>query len=283
MGGALLLMVLVQLGYYIYGASQVPVLFPDGTIAVQEKNLVYLATYLMLIVVIPVFILTGVFTWKYREGNTKAKYSPDWDTNHLAEFIWWTVPLIIVTILGVISWKYTHSLDPYKPIGHEKPLKIQVVALQWKWLFLYPEQNIATVNFVQFPANRPVYFEISADAPMNSFWIPSLSGQIFAMPGMRTELNVMAKAPGEFRGSSANISGIGFAGMHFMAKATTETEFEEWARSIKTQGSDLDWKSYQNLAKPSENDPVTPYVLKELQLFDHILMSYMMPMPAADK
>ena len=132
---------------------------------------------LSLIVVIPVYIMLFLFAWKYREGNTKAKYSPDWDHSALLETIWWTVPLLLITILSVVTWNSSHDLDPFRPLNSSvKPVKIQVVALQWKWLFIYPEQNIASVNYVEFPVNTPVDFEITADAPMNSFWIPQVGG-----------------------------------------------------------------------------------------------------------
>ncbi|NDD59526.1 MAG: cytochrome ubiquinol oxidase subunit II, partial [Chlamydiae bacterium] len=176
------------------------------------------------------------------------------------------------------TWKSTHDLNPYKPIAtSQKPLKIQVVALQWKWLFIYPEQGIATLNFVQFPEKTPVSFEITADAPMNSFWIPQLGGQIYAMPAMVSQLNLIADEQGSFRGVSANLSGDGFAGMTFVAKASSETEFHQWVNSVRRSGNFLNLKEYNRLVKPSAYCPEAFYLLKEDNLFDHILMKYKAP------
>lgn len=236
------------------------------------------ATWLMLIVVIPVFLLMIFVSWRYRAGNKKATYRPDWDYNHWFECIWWGFPFSIVIFLSIIAWQSSHELDPYKPIESDvKPLKIQVVALQWKWLFIYPEQNIATVNFFQFPEQTPINFEITADAPMNSFWIPQLSGQIYAMPGMSTKLHLIANAIGSYRGSSANLSGDGFAGMTFVAKASSEADFQKWVDSIKDASTSLDLIEYHQLAKPSEYNPVALFSLKDKDLYEQIVMKYMMP------
>lgn len=253
-------------------------LYPKGIIALKERNLLFIVQGLMLIVIIPVYILTFAFTWIYRKGNTKAKYTPDWDDNPLAEVIWWGVPCLIVIIIGVLTWVRTHQLDPYKPIETNKtPITIQVVALQWKWLFIYPEEKIASVNFVQFPEKTPVHFEITADAPMNSFWIPQLGSQIYAMPKMKTQLHLIADEIGNFRGSSANISGRGFAGMHFIAASSTEENFLDWVQSAKQSPNILNQDEYNALVKPTENHPVSVYSLQEDNLFDQIIMKYEMP------
>ncbi len=263
--------------FLFYG--DIAVLNPKGMIAHQESDLIITSTLLMLIVVIPVFVMSFIFAWKYRASNKKAKYDPDWDKSVVAESIWWGVPCIIILVLSILAWKSTHTLDPYKPIDvTTKPLKIQVVALQWKWLFIYPEQNIATVNFFQFPEKTPVDFEITADAPMNSFWIPQLSGQIFAMPGMKTKLHVIADGVGNYRGSSANISGTGFAGMTFVAKSSTQADFDEWVESVKQSPKALNLDEYKQLAAPSTNNPVASYVLASEDLHNWIIMKYMMPM-----
>lgn len=257
--------------------SEFPVLSPKGMIGVKERDLLLIATALMLIIVIPVVIFTFIFAWKYRAGNRKAKYTPDWDNSHLAETIWWTLPCVIVLGLGVLCWKSTHELDPFKPIVSDKsPVTIQVVALQWKWLFIYPEEKIATVNFIQFPEGTPLNFEITADAPMNSFWIPHLGSQIYAMPGMKTKLHLIANETGTFRGSSANLSGRGFAGMTFTAKSSSEADFTAWLKTVKGSSGPLGFEEYQKLAEPSEYDPVSTYLLKEEGLFDWIVMKPMM-------
>ena len=254
------------------------VLSPKGLIGMKQKHLILISTLLMLIVVIPVFILTIGIAWRYREGNKQAKYNPDWDYSLLAESIWWGLPLIIIIVLSVLVWKSSHELDPFRPIDSDKkPITIQVVAMNWKWLFIYPEQEIAMVNFFQVPEKTPIQFEITSDAPMNSFWIPELGGQIFAMSGMVTKLYLMADEIGEYRGVSANISGKGFAGMTFIAKASSEAEFEQWVESVKDSSPPLGAQEYKLLAEPSEYNPVATYRLTDGDLFNGIVMKYMMP------
>jgi cytochrome o ubiquinol oxidase subunit II len=256
----------------------IAVLNSSGMIGVKESDLILTSTLLMLIVVIPVFGLAAFFAWRYRASNTIAVHAPDWEHNYIAEYCWWGVPLIIIGILAVITWKSSHELNPFKPIvTEEKSLKIQVVALQWKWLFIYPEHNIATINFVQFPEKTPIDFEITADAPMNSFWIPKLGGQIYAMPAMRTKLHLIADETGDFRGVSSNISGEGFSGMTFTAKATSKEDFETWIQSAKAGQKNLDLNTYNQLVEPSSYDPVATYTLTQENLFDHIIMKYMEP------
>lgn len=255
-----------------------PVLNSKGTIGERESDLIATASLLMLIVVIPVFILTWAFAWRYRESNVKAKHTPDWEHNAIAEYCWWGVPLFIIGILAVVTWTSSHELNPFKPIENgKKPVAIQVVALEWKWLFIYPEEGIATVNFIQFPEKTPIKFEITADAPMNSFWIPALGGQIYAMPAMRTKLHLIAKEPGNFKGVSANISGEGFAGMTFVAKASSQEEFDQWVHSVKQSQKQLSLDAYNQLVEPSQYQPVSTYVLQKQDLFDWIVMKYMMP------
>jgi cytochrome o ubiquinol oxidase subunit II len=257
---------------------EIPVLEPKGRIGEDEANLIGTASLLMLIVVIPVFILTWIFAWKYRESNKKARHAPDWEHNYIAEYCWWGVPVVIIIILSITTWKSSHSLNPFRPIESDvKPISIQVVALDWKWLFLYPDYGIATVNYIQFPEKTPLNFAITADAPMNSFWIPQLGGQIYAMPAMRSKLHLIADETGTFRGCAANISGKGFAGMAFTAKATTEEEFDQWVHSVQESQKELNMNTYEQLAKPSEYHPVEYYRLTENDLFDQIMMKYMMP------
>lgn len=253
------------------------VLNPKGIIAVKERNLLWIATALMLIVVIPVFAIMFYVAWKYRESHPNTKYTPNLRDSVVAEIIWWGVPCIIIGILCVITWESTHELDPYASLDPEKEMTVQVVAMQWKWLFIYPEQKIATVNYLQIPEKTPIHFEITADAPMNSFWIPSLGGQMYAMPGMRTELNLIADAVGEYRGVSANVSGKGFAGMKFLTKSTTQEDFIAWVNEMKNAPHALGTIEYGELVKPSENNPAAFYKLEQPNLFDQIVMKYMMP------
>lgn len=276
---AFLLCGLSALTVWFFYSQDIALLNPKGIIALKQRNLMITATWLMLIVVVPVFIMTAVFAWKYRHQNEKAEYKPNWDTSHVAECFWWGIPCVIVLFLSLITWSSTHDLSPYKPIvAEKKPITIQVVALQWKWLFIYPEQKIATINFVQFPENVPIIFEITADAPMNSFWIPKLGGQIYAMPAMKTQLHLIANEQGTFRGCSAHISGDGFAGMVFNAKASSEEEFNSWVSSVGASENSLDKATYDNLVIPGQNPIPIFYQLKKNDLFDDIIMQYLMPM-----
>lgn len=275
---ALLSLVIILVAVVWLSGANIAVLNPQGLIAHKQRDLIIVATLLMMIVVVPVYILTFGIAWKYRASNKKAKYSPDLDGNKLAEAVWWLIPLAIITILGGIIWTSSHELDPFKPLqSDKKPVTIQVVAMQWKWLFIYPEENIATVNYVQFPEKTPINFKITADAPMNSFWIPSLGGQIYAMSGMSTKLHLIADKSGTYQGSSANISGKGFAGMKFIAKSTTEDRYESWIQRVKSTGSVLDENSYAKLAKPSTNNKTQYYILGNNKLYDTVIMKYMEP------
>lgn len=276
-GASLALLFLLAAGWYI-STLQIDMLDPKGIIALKQYKLLVFTTLLGLLVVIPVFIIAIVIATRYREGNTKATYTPNVSTNRLAEAIWWGIPIFLIGILSVVTWISTHDLDPHKPLASSvKPVTVQVVALDWKWLFIYPEQHIASVNLVQFPINTPVNFKITADAPMNSFWIPQLGGQIYAMAGMTTQLHLNATEPGDYRGVSANISGEGFADMHFTARATSQAEFDAWVATAKQTQTELTSASYAELAKQSKNVPVTVYANTETDLYDTIVMKYMMP------
>ncbi|MFZ2832042.1 MAG: ubiquinol oxidase subunit II [Minisyncoccia bacterium] len=280
MRGVLVVAVLgLVLSFFSYiGSHNMGVFNPKGTIALAEMNLITTTVYLMLVVVIPVFLLLGAFLWRYRAGNTKAKYRPDWQSNTILEVIWWTIPIIIIGIIGRMTWVSSHDLDPYKPIvSSVPPITIEVVALDWKWLFIYPEQNIATVNFVQFPKGTPVNFKITADAPMNSFWIPQLAGQIYAMPGMNTSLHVLATEVGNYLGMSSNYSGAGFSGMKFVARASSQQEFDEWVRTVRQSPDTLNMDVYTSLAKKSKNNPVAYYSSVVTDLYGKIIMKFMTP------
>ncbi len=247
-----------------------------GEIALKERELISFTVLLGLSVIIPVLILTFFVAWKYREGNSGSKYTPDSVHNKFLEFAWWALPTAIILILGVVNWRATHALDPYKTLDvASKPVTIQVVALRWKWLFIYPEQNIATVNFIQFPAQTPINFELTADAPMSSFWIPNLGGQIYAMTGMESKLHLIADLPGDFRGSAAEINGPGFSGMKFMARASSQADFDTWVQEVKNSGKTLDLTEYNKLASPSENNPVTFYASTDVNLYNNIIRKFM--------
>jgi len=274
-GIILFLVLLMQPFTILKFRDYIAVLFPKGTIALEQLHLLLILQALMLLVIIPVYILTFIFSWKYRADNPHGKYDPDLVDNRLAEYIWWGVPTIMTLIACVLTWVKTSQLDPFKPIEtNKKEMTIQVVALQWKWLFIYPEEKIATVNFVQFPKETPIRFEITADAPMNSFWIPYLGGQIYAMPNMRTELHLVANEVGDFRGSSANLSGEGFALMNFITRASSEEDYLHWIESAKNSTKSLNLEKYNKLAIPSSDNPVEVYQLEDKNLFAQIMMKY---------
>lgn len=257
-------------------AGNLQVLNPKGSIAEAQRDLMVVATILMLTIVLPVFFLTFFIAWRYREGNTKARYTPELHGSKKAELLWWSLPLVIVLILSMLIWKSSHELDPYRPLESDvAPVRIQVVALQWKWLFLYPDQNIATVNYIKVPTNTPINFEITADAPMNSFWIPQLGGQVYAMSGMTTKLHLSATEPGVYAGSSANLSGEGFSGMKFNTEAVSREEFDSWVTSSDGESADLDNEKYIELAKATMNNPRTTYGSFMPGLYDTIVMKYM--------
>ncbi len=257
------------------------VMKPSGDIAVQQANLVVTSTLLMLLIIVPVIALTLFFAWRYRQSNTAATYAPDWDHSTRLELIIWGAPLLIIIALGAITWISTHKLDPYRPLDRideqraipagTKPLVVEVVALDWKWLFLYPEQGIATVNEVAAPLDRPIQFKITASTVMNSFYIPALAGQVYAMPGMETKLHAVINKPGDFEGFSANYSGAGFSNMRFTFKGLSDADFAKWVEANKAQGQALARADYLKLEQPSQREPVRRFASVEKGLYEAIL------------
>lgn len=250
----------------------VAVLQPAGPIAAGEKSLLITATLLMLIIVVPVLVLAIYIAWRYREQN-KAPYKPNWDKNIWIEAIWWGVPTIIIVILAVMTWISTHQYDPYKPLAGDNPVSVQVVALDWRWLFIYPDYGIATVNHLVIPEDRPIAFSITADAPMNSFWIPQLGGQVYAMTGMSTKLHLQADDPGTYYGSAANISGEGFAKMRFSVTSVTDNDFTKWI-AVSKQKPTLSLAGYEQLALPSHDTTAYTFGNSEPRLYDKIMGKY---------
>ena len=259
------------------GSHVSPIFNPLGIIALQERNLMFLAISLMLVVVIPVFILALYVGMKYHANNTKAAYTPDWEHSSKLQFFIWGFPTVIICVLSGMVWIYAHKLDPHVALASQtKPITIQVVALRWKWLFIYPEQGIASLNYVAFPEKTPVHFELTAsDTPMNSFWIPQLGGQIYAMSGMATQTNLMADGVGEYRGSNAEISGDGFANMTFTAKSVSQSDFTTWVNSVKQSPQTLSLDTFNKLAKPNEDNKPAFYSSTEDNLYNTIVMKYM--------
>ncbi|GHA11255.1 ubiquinol oxidase subunit 2 [Arenicella chitinivorans] len=248
---------------------------PKGPIAAEQMELIILSFAVMLIVVIPVFVMTFVFAIKYRAGNDKADYRPLWEHSNLVEIVVWSVPLVIIVVLGIITYRTSFSLDPRQPIASEQQtMRIQVVALDWKWLFIYPEQEIATVNELALPVDTPVEFLITSDTVMNSFFVPQLGSMIYAMAGMENQLNLIADETGVYRGLSANYSGFGFSGMKFKAHVKTEAEFKQWIAEVKRAANPLSEQAYQLLSVKSKDHPVEYYSSVNPLMFNRIIEKY---------
>lgn len=228
------------------GACDWVVMAPSGDVAMQQRDLILISTALMLLIVLPVMGTIGWFAWKYRAKAQAEDYDPDWDHSTSLELLIWSAPLLIIIALGAVTWTSTHLLDPYRPIERidsarkvdpaAKRLQVEVVAMDWKWLFIYPELGIATVNELAAPVDRPIEFKITSSTIMNSFFVPALAGQIYAMPGMQTTLHAVANKPGTFDGFSANYSGAGFSNMRFKFHAMDQGGFDQWVARVKASG-----------------------------------------------
>ena len=257
------------------GLNTAPILNPKGPITQTQRDLLFTAFGLMMIVVIPVILMAFLFSWRYRASGGRGKYTPDWSYSAKIDAVFWLVPAAIIAVLGYLVWTYTHKLDPYKEIaGTEAALEVQVVAQDWKWLFIYPEYGVASVNELAFPASRPLALRITSDTVMNSFMIPALGGQIYAMAGMTTRLHLLADAPGTFAGRNTQYSGDGFADQHFVAIAMTGEEFTGWVDRARQSQRALDAGNYAELAKPSIAHQVEYFSGFEPGLFDTILAKY---------
>jgi cytochrome o ubiquinol oxidase subunit 2 len=261
---------------FLAGCSTILLFNPKGPIGEGERYLILAAIGLMAIVVIPVFILAFLIPRKYRASNTASTYMPKWSYSAKIDLVMWAVPIAIVTVLATLTWTMTHSLDPYKPIpSAHKPINIQAVSLDWKWLFIYPDQNIATVNQLTFPVNVPLSFKLTSDTVMTSFFIPQLGSQIYAMGGMQTQLHLLADKPGTYAGHNQQLSGIGYANMHFKAHAVSREEFQAWVEKVKQSPEKLDLNRYEQLTKPNAGYyPVTYFSAVKPDLFVDILRKF---------
>jgi cytochrome o ubiquinol oxidase subunit 2 len=268
----------VVIGVLLYG-NNIALVHTKGFIANEQLRLMIVTLGILLALAIPVVWFAYHTAWKYRESNTKAVHTPDASHGKWLVAGIWLVPTAFAVILSLIMWPATHKLEPHAAIASDtKPITIQVISTQWKWIFIYPEQNIATVNFVQIPVDTPVEFLLTADeAPMSSFWIPNLGGMLYTMTGHLNQLNLVADTPGDYRGSSAEINGSGFAGMKFTARAGTHQEFDAWVQKVKQSPTALTVESYKELLKPSENNPVAFYSATPQGLYDTVLTKYMGP------
>ena len=277
---SLRLLTLLAASGLLAGCNMV-VMNPSGDVAVQQRNLIIASTALMLLVILPVIALTFIFAWRYRASNPDAPYDPNFHHSTQLEVVIWTVPLLIIIALGAMTWIGTHTLDPFRPLSRiapnkpvpadVKPLTVEVVALDWKWLFIYPDLGIASLNEMAAPANIPISFKITSSSVWNTFYVPALAGMIYAMPGMETKLHAVMNEEGEFTGQSAHYSGSGFSRMNFRFLSLSQQGFDEWVAKARSAGAPLNREAYLTLEKPSEAEPVRYFASVESGLYDAIV------------
>ncbi|HTK39685.1 MAG TPA: ubiquinol oxidase subunit II [Patescibacteria group bacterium] len=268
-------LVLFGLGAWLMQGQHIPVLMPSGSIASQERDLIVFTVALAAIIVIPVFVLLGAFAWKYREQNN-ATYQPESANNTVLEVIWWGIPIAIIVLLSIITWRTSHSLDPYRAIKSDnKTLEVEVVALQWKWLFIYPDQSVATINDLTIPVDTPVHFHLSADSPMSAFWVPDLGGQIYTMNGMSSQLHLIANKVGTYTGYNTNINGDGYADMTFKVHAVDDAQFKKWHETHAKSDIGLTKIRLESLMQPERMKEPMYMSLPDGDPYDSIIEKYM--------
>ncbi|MFG5119908.1 ubiquinol oxidase subunit II [Methylorubrum sp. POS3] len=266
--------------YSLTGCQNYNLFDAKGPVGAAEANILIIASVIMLAIIVPTMIATIVFAWWYREGNTRAQYRPNWAFSGRIEMVVWSVPLLTIIFLGGIAWIGAHRLDPMTPLDSDrKPIEVQVVSLDWKWLFIYPEQGVASVNRLVMPAATPVQFRLTSSSVWNSFFIPRLGSMIYTMRGMTTRLNLMADREGELYGLSTHFSGDGFADMNFPVQVASDEGFAEWVRQAKASSLTLDAASYAALAKQSTGDKPRLYGTVDPKLFDGIVAQTVPPGP----
>jgi cytochrome o ubiquinol oxidase subunit 2 len=255
------------------------VLDPQGPVGSAERLILLNATAIMLVVVVPVIVLTLAFAWWYRASNLRAAYTPEWSYSGHLELVVWSIPAMVVILLGGVAWTSSHLLDPARGLqSGAKPLRIEVVSLDWKWLFIYPDLKVAAVNELVIPKGTPVEFMLTSATVMNSFFVPQLGSQIYAMPGMTTRLNLMADRAGEFPGLSANFSGDGFSDMRFLVRAVPASEFKTWLARTQEAGTPLDADAYRKLASAGGDTRARAYGGVDPMLFEQIVHTTAQPL-----
>lgn len=264
---------------FVLSGHDALVVQPKGIIAEQILDLIHTNILLMLSIIVPTYILLFLVVYKYCFQKKNIKYEPDHKPSPLGELMMWVLPSIVVAVMAVITWEATHQLNPYKPIeSDKKPLTVQVVAIDWKWLFIYPEQEIATLNYLNIPEQTPIHFKLAADhSPMNSFWIPQLSGQIYSMAGMTTQLYLMANGPGNYTGRAVEINGEGYSDMTFPAKSSSQKDFEDWVAKVKESPLHLTEEAYNELLRPFVQKDAVLFSEVKPDLFHEIVDKYMFP------
>ena len=266
---------------FVLSACERAVLNPAGDVARQQRDIIYISTALMLLIIVPVMILIVVFAWRYRAGKG-GTYDPDFDHSTVLELVIWSAPLTIIIILGALTWSSTHLLDPFRPIDRvatdqepraaaEQPLRVQVVSMDWKWLFIYPEQGIATVNELVLPVGRQVRFDITSTNMMSTFYAPTMAGMIYAMPGMQSTLHAVLDRPVSDEGFSGMYTGAGFADQRFKLHGVPTLRFNQWVREARSSGRTLNLPTYMQLVKPSEKVPPMRFAAVDSDLYRRIL------------
>ncbi|WEK46434.1 MAG: ubiquinol oxidase subunit II [Candidatus Andeanibacterium colombiense] len=263
------------------------VMNPTGDIAVQQRNLILVSVVLMLLIIVPVMVLTVLFAWKYRRGNPDKVYDPHFNHSTTLELAIWACPLLIIIALSAVTWTSTHLLDPFRPLERiapgrpipagTKPVEVQVVALDWKFLFIYPDQGIATINELAVPVDVPVHFSITSTSQFNTFYAPTLAGMVYAMPGMKSELNAVLNQPGETWGYSGNYTGRGYSDMRFKLRGMDSPGFQQWVAQVKGSGGALATAEYLKLEQPSEKASVQHFSGVQADLFDRIVNQCVQP------
>ena len=270
--------VVVAASVFATGASSTGVLDPAGPIGAAQKTILLNSLFIMLAIVVPTIVATLGFAWWFRASNRRAEYRGDWAYSGQLELVTWSIPILVIVFLGGIAWIGSHDLDPAKPLDSaEKPLEIQVVSLDWKWLFVLPDEGIASVNEIVVPTGRPLAFRLTSASVMNAFFVPQLGSLIYTMNGMTTRLNLQADRDGTFEGLSSHFSGDGFVGMRFHVKAVPAEAFSGWIAGAKAAGEALDRVAYEALARQSHNVEPRTYRSVEPGLFDAIVRHEIAP------
>jgi cytochrome o ubiquinol oxidase subunit 2 len=258
------------------------ILDPQGPIGAAEKTILIDSVGIMLAIVLPTVVAIFAFAFWFRASNARADYWPDWEYSGRIELVVWSIPALTIILLGGVAWIGAHQLDPVAPIpSSEKPLTIQAVSLDWKWLFIYPDQTVATINTLTVPSGRPLHFELTSASVMNAFFIPQFGSMIYTMNGMTTRLNLQADTMGTFEGLSSDFSGDGFSDMHFDVRVVSSDQFSQWVQDAAKTDQLLDEASYGQIAKPSINHPPATFRLSAHDLFQSIATQKIPPSPGA--
>jgi cytochrome o ubiquinol oxidase subunit II len=255
------------------------VLDPQGPVGAGEKLILLDSVAVMLVIVIPVIVATLAFAWWFRASNRRARYLPDWAFSGRIELVVWSIPALVIMFLGGLAWISAHDLDPARPLPGGQPLEVQVVSLDWKWLFIYPDQGIATVNELVTPVGRPVHLQLTSGSVMTAFFVPQLGSMIYTMNGMVTQLNLRADRPGSYHGLASQFSGDGFSGMHFETRAVTPAAFDAWVATARSAGPALDGPGYEALSRQSQDVAPFTYRAATPGLFEQITTQKLPPGP----